>query len=60
LRGEFGRRCVRRGRRLGAYIEARARPHLAWPPAALDQDPARLLREIGATMADIPELALEL
>lgn len=60
LRGEFGSRCVRRGRRLGAYIEARARPQLAWPRAALDQDPPRLLREIGASMADIPELAVEL
>ncbi len=60
LRGEFGRRCVRRGRRLGAYIEARSRPHLAWPAQALDQNPGRLLREIGATLADIPELAVEL
>ena len=60
LRGDFGRRCVRRGRRLGAYIEARARPHLPWPPAALDQDPQRLLREIGANLADIPELTVEL
>ncbi|HET7361937.1 MAG TPA: FAD-dependent monooxygenase [Burkholderiales bacterium] len=60
LRGEFGRRCVRRGRRLGAYIEARARPHLSWPPAALDQDPKRLLREIGASLAQIPELEIEL
>jgi 2-polyprenyl-6-methoxyphenol hydroxylase-like FAD-dependent oxidoreductase len=60
VRGEFGRRCVQRGRRLGAYIEARARPHLAWPPAALDQDPKRLLREIGAAFADIPEFKLEL
>jgi 2-polyprenyl-6-methoxyphenol hydroxylase-like FAD-dependent oxidoreductase len=58
LRGEFGRRCVARGRHLGAYIEARARPHLAWPPEALDQRPERLLREIGASMAEIPELQL--
>ena len=60
VRGEFGRRCVRRARRLGAYIEARARPELNWPPEALDQRPERVLREIGATMADIPELQLEL
>jgi hypothetical protein len=60
LRGEFGRRCVRRARRLGAYIEARARPHLPWPPAALDQDPRRLLGEIGAPLAHIPELKGEL
>ena len=58
LRGEFGRRCVARARQLGAYIEARARPHLAWPPEALDQRPERVLREIGATMAEIPELQL--
>ena len=58
LRGEFGRRCVARGRQLGAYIEARARPHLAWAPEALDQRPERVLREIGATMAEIPELQL--
>ena len=60
LRGEFGRRCVRRGRRLGAYIEARARPDVPWPPGALDQNPERLLREIGATLAEIPELQAEL
>ncbi len=30
LRGEFGRRCVARARRLGAYIEARARPERDW------------------------------
>ena len=60
LRGEFGRRCVRRARRLGAYIEARARPHLPWPPGAADQDPKRLLREIAAPLASIPELGLEI
>ena len=60
LRGEFGRRCVARARRLGAYIEARARPHLRWPASALDQSPERILREIGAAVADIPELALEI
>jgi len=60
LRGEFGRGCVRRGRRLGAYIEARARPHFAWPPEALDQSAERLLREIGAPLAAIPELGVEL
>jgi 2-polyprenyl-6-methoxyphenol hydroxylase-like FAD-dependent oxidoreductase len=58
LRGQFGRQCVARGRQLGAYIEARARPHLAWAPEALDQRPERVLREIGATMAEIPELQL--
>ncbi|MFN2645437.1 MAG: hypothetical protein ABR570_10630 [Burkholderiales bacterium] len=59
LRGEFGRRCVARGRRLGAYIEARARPERQWSAEALDQRPERLLREIGATMAEIPELSHE-
>jgi 2-polyprenyl-6-methoxyphenol hydroxylase-like FAD-dependent oxidoreductase len=60
LRGEFGRRCVARARRLGAYIEARARPELNWPPEALDPRPERVLREIGATMAEIPELQIEI
>ncbi|MSQ70193.1 MAG: FAD-dependent oxidoreductase [Betaproteobacteria bacterium] len=59
LRGDFGRRCVARGRRIGAFIEARARPEAGWPPEALDQDPERLMREVGASIADIPELALE-
>lgn len=59
LRGEFGRRCVARARRLGAYIEARARPERTWTAAQLDQHPERLMREVAAALADIPELALE-
>jgi 2-polyprenyl-6-methoxyphenol hydroxylase-like FAD-dependent oxidoreductase len=59
LRGEFGRRCVARARRLGSYIEARARPERGWAPEALDQSPARILREIAAALSEIPELALE-
>jgi len=54
LRGEFGRRCVARGRRIGAYIEAAAKG------AALEQSPERILREVGAALPDIPELALEI
>jgi 2-polyprenyl-6-methoxyphenol hydroxylase-like FAD-dependent oxidoreductase len=60
LRGEFGRRCVARARRLGAYIEARARPDRSWTADQLDQRPERLMREVAAALADIPELALEL
>jgi 2-polyprenyl-6-methoxyphenol hydroxylase-like FAD-dependent oxidoreductase len=59
LRGEFGRRCVARARRLGAYIEARAHPERAWTPEELDQRPERLMREVAASLSDIPELALE-
>jgi 2-polyprenyl-6-methoxyphenol hydroxylase-like FAD-dependent oxidoreductase len=59
LRGEFGRRCVARARRLGSYIEARTRPEAGWSPEALDQSPERLLREVAAALSTIPELALE-
>jgi 2-polyprenyl-6-methoxyphenol hydroxylase-like FAD-dependent oxidoreductase len=57
LRGEFGRRCVARARRLGAYIEARAHPERGWTPEQLDQRPERLLHEAAALLSDIPELA---
>ena len=60
LRGEFGRRCIARARRLGAYIEARARPGRGWSAQQLDQDPERLLREVAASLKDIPELASEI
>jgi 2-polyprenyl-6-methoxyphenol hydroxylase-like FAD-dependent oxidoreductase len=59
LRGEFGQRCVARARRLGAYIEARSRPQVAWTPDQLDQRPKRVLHETAAALADIPELQLE-
>ena len=59
LRGEFGRRCVARARRLGAYIEARARPGRGWTEEQTDQRPERLMREVAAALSDIPELALE-
>ena len=59
LRGEFGRRCVARARRLGAYIEARARPGRGWNAEQLDQRPERLMREVAAALSEIPELALE-
>jgi 2-polyprenyl-6-methoxyphenol hydroxylase-like FAD-dependent oxidoreductase len=54
LRGNFGRSCVARGRRIGAYIEAAAKG------IALEQSPERILREVGAALPDIPELALEI
>ena len=59
LRGDFGRRCVARARRLGAYIEARSRPERGWTSEELDQRPERLLREIAASLNEIPELRLE-
>jgi 2-polyprenyl-6-methoxyphenol hydroxylase-like FAD-dependent oxidoreductase len=57
LRGEFGRRCVARGRRVGAYIEARSRPQRAWSAEELDQRPERVLHHSAAALRDIPELA---
>jgi 2-polyprenyl-6-methoxyphenol hydroxylase-like FAD-dependent oxidoreductase len=60
LRGEFGRRCIARARRLGSYIEARARPERGWTPQQLDQRPERLLHEVAASLSEIPELALEI
>jgi 2-polyprenyl-6-methoxyphenol hydroxylase-like FAD-dependent oxidoreductase len=59
LRGEFGRRCIARARRLGSYIEARARPEHGWTAQELDQRPERVLHEVAAALSDIPELALE-
>lgn len=60
LRGEFGRRCVARARRIGSYIEAVSRPDRPWTRAELDQSPERLLREVAAALSDIPELAVEI
>jgi 2-polyprenyl-6-methoxyphenol hydroxylase-like FAD-dependent oxidoreductase len=57
LRGEFGRRCVARARRLGSYIEARSRPELPWTAEQLDQSPERVLHETAASLSEIPELA---
>lgn len=57
LRGEFGRRCVARARRPGAYIEARSRPDVAWTAEQLDQSPERVLHETAASLSEIPELA---
>ena len=58
LRGEFGRRCVARARRLGSYIEARSRPEVNWTPEQLDQRPERVLHEYAAALSEIPELAV--
>jgi len=60
LRGDFGRRCVARARRLGAYIEARSRPEQAWSVEQLDQRPERVLHEVAAALSDIPELAMQI
>jgi 2-polyprenyl-6-methoxyphenol hydroxylase-like FAD-dependent oxidoreductase len=59
LRCEFGRRVVARARRLGAFVEAASSPNRPWTAEQLDQSPQRLLREVAASLSDIPELALE-
>jgi len=53
----FGARVVARSRRLGAYIEARLKPPAERTPAESDQRPEVVMREIGARLADIRELA---
>jgi 2-polyprenyl-6-methoxyphenol hydroxylase-like FAD-dependent oxidoreductase len=58
LRSEFGRRCVARARRLGAFVEARSRPHGGWTAEQLDQRPERLLKDVAASLSDIAELAI--
>jgi hypothetical protein len=50
---------VPRARRLGAYVEARARPERGWTAEQLDQRPERIMREVAASLSEIPELALE-
>jgi 2-polyprenyl-6-methoxyphenol hydroxylase-like FAD-dependent oxidoreductase len=60
LRSEFGRGVVRRSARIGAYIEARARPERSWSAEELDQSPERILMEVGTALVDIPELSLEI
>jgi len=60
LRSEFGRAVVRRSARIGAYIEARARPERSWSAEELDQSPERILMEVGTALVDIPELSLEI
>lgn len=60
LRGEFGRRCVARARRLGSYIEARSRPDKGWTPEQLDQRPERVLQEVALALAEIPDLQIEI
>jgi len=60
LRGEFGRRCVARARRLGSYIEARSRPEKGWTADQRDQRPERVLHEVALALAEIPELAIEI
>jgi len=56
-RRSFGARVVARSRRLGAYIEAQLKPPALRTAAECDQRPEIVLREIGAKLADISELA---
>ena len=53
----FGARVVARSRRLGAYIEAQLKPPELRTPEECDQRPEVVLREIGAKLANISELA---
>ena len=53
----FGTRVVARSRRLGAYIEAQLKPPALRTPEECDQRPEVVLREIGAKLANIQELA---
>ncbi len=53
----FGTRVVARSRRLGAYIEAQLKPPELRTAEECDQRPEIVLREIGAKLANIDELA---
>jgi 2-polyprenyl-6-methoxyphenol hydroxylase-like FAD-dependent oxidoreductase len=53
----FGKRVVARSRRLGAYIEAQLKPSDLRTAEECDQRPEVVLREIGANLANISELA---
>jgi len=56
-RRSFGARVVARSRRLGAYIEAQLKPPELRTPEECDQRPEVVMREIGAKLANIEELA---
>jgi 2-polyprenyl-6-methoxyphenol hydroxylase-like FAD-dependent oxidoreductase len=53
---EFGMRVVARSRHIGAHLEAQSKPRELRTPEELNRDPAVVMRESGANMADIPEL----
>lgn len=53
----FGARVVARARRLGAYLEAQLKPPAARSAAESRQEPEVVMREIGASLADLDELA---
>jgi 2-polyprenyl-6-methoxyphenol hydroxylase-like FAD-dependent oxidoreductase len=54
--GEFGRRTVARGRKLGAHIEAQHKPRELRTPEELSRDPEKWIRESGCRLSDIPDL----
>lgn len=56
-RQRFGVRIVERARRLGEHLEAQLKPREQRTEAELHQRPEIVLREIGARLADIRELA---
>ena len=54
----FGTRAVARARKLGAHIEAQvSKPRALRTAEELYQDPAVVMREVGARLSEIPELA---
>ncbi len=53
----FGARVVARARKLGIHLEAQTtRPRALRTPEELHQDPAIVMREVGARLCEIPEL----
>jgi 2-polyprenyl-6-methoxyphenol hydroxylase-like FAD-dependent oxidoreductase len=53
----FGTRVVARARKLGTHLEAqKSKPRELRTPEELDQDPAVVMREVGARLCEIPEL----
>jgi 2-polyprenyl-6-methoxyphenol hydroxylase-like FAD-dependent oxidoreductase len=53
----FGSRVVARARQLGAYLQAQLKPRDQRTASELHQDPAVVMREIGAPLANIRELS---
>lgn len=53
----FGTRAIARSRRLGAHLEAQLKPRELRTNDELHQRPEIVLRELGAQLSTIPELA---
>jgi 2-polyprenyl-6-methoxyphenol hydroxylase-like FAD-dependent oxidoreductase len=52
----FGTRVVARARKLGRHLEAQGKPREERTGDELYQDPAIVMREVGARLCEIPEL----